>query len=79
MQDMGAEDAAVGVQFVDDHVAQAGEEVGPGLVKGKDTRVQHIGGGEEHLRRIGADFFAAIRGGVAVVDLDCELAAEALH
>ena len=45
--EVAAEDAAVGVQFVDDHIAQVAEQFGPLQMVRQDTGVQHVGVGEE--------------------------------
>ena len=65
--DVGAEHAAVGVRLVDDHPAEAGEEVAPALVVGQDADVEHVGVGEDQVRAA-ADRRAVLARGVAVVD-----------
>ena len=79
VQHVGAEDAAVGVQFVDHHVAQARKEPGPRLVEGQQPGVQHVRRGDEHVRRRGANLPPPLRWGVAVVDVNAEAAAQARH
>ena len=79
VQDVGAKDAAVCVQLVDDHVAQASEEAGPSLVEGQDARVQHVRRGEEHVRRLGANLPAAMARSVAVVNGRAQPASQTLH
>ena len=79
VQHVGTKDAAVRVQFVDDHVAQASEKAGPSLVEGEDARVQHVRRGEKHLRRRGANLPAAVGGGVTVVNSRFQGASQALH
>jgi hypothetical protein len=54
-----AEDTAVGVELVDDDVAQVGEEARPARVVREDARVEHVGVGDEHA--------AALAGGAAGV------------
>ena len=79
VQDVGAKDAAVRVQLVDDHVAQASEKPGPSLVEGEDARVQHVRRGEEHLRRLIANLPTAMARGVAVVNGRFQRASQTLH
>ena len=61
-----AEDAAVGVQLVQYHVAEVFEQPFPARVVGKDAGVQHIGVGQNQVRAI-ADGGTSIGGRVAVV------------
>ena len=77
MEDVGAEDSAVGVELVDDDEFERGEEGGPVLVEGEQGGVQHVRGGDEHVRRRGLDFTAAMGGGVAVVDIHPQFPVEA--
>lgn len=65
--DVGAEDPAVGVALVDDHVAQGAQEGGPAGVGREYPPVQHVGIGQ-HVVGVLADPFAFLDGGVAVVD-----------
>ena len=60
-----AEHAAVGVHFVDDHVAQVFEELRPLGVMRKDGLVQHVGVGH-HQVGVQADGLAGVAGRVAV-------------
>ena len=68
LRDVGAEDAAVGVELVDDHERQPLEESSPGRVVGEDARVQHVGRGDQHVRRVVAQLLSRGGGCVAVVD-----------
>ncbi|MCZ7564158.1 MAG: hypothetical protein M5U08_10525 [Burkholderiales bacterium] len=62
---MRAEDAAVGVQLVDDHVAQALEELRPLGVMRQDPGVQHVRIGDDDVA-VGAHGAARIARRVAV-------------
>lgn len=64
--DVGAEDAAVGVAFVDDDVAQRAQEGGPAGVGGEYPAVQHVRVGE-YVVGVLTYPFAFLDGGVAVV------------
>ena len=74
---MAAEDAAIGVQFVDDDVAQIFEQARPAGVVRKDAGVQHVGIGQHDVGFF-ADGFAGVAGCVAVVGEDAEAIVEAL-
>ncbi len=63
-----AEHPAVGVHFVEDHVAQAGPELRPGVVVGQHGEVDHLGVGQDDVGRVLADFAPEVGRGVAVVD-----------
>ena len=71
---VAAEDAPVGVGFVDDHVAEVEEEVAPAFVVGQDTHADHVGVGEEHAGLLPGQP-ARGGGGVAVVDRHLHLLA----
>ena len=47
VSDVRAEDAAVAVAFVDDHVAQPAEEPRPAGVAGQQRTMQHVRGGQQ--------------------------------
>ncbi len=79
MQHVCAEYAAIGVQLVDDDKAQVRKEIGPCIVKSENTRMQHVGRGKEHVRRVGANFLALIVRCVAVVDANRQFGVEPLH
>ncbi len=64
--EMAAEDAAVGVQLVDDHVAQVAEQLGPLQMVRQDAGVQHVGVGEDQAGALAGRGALALRG-VAVV------------
>jgi hypothetical protein len=64
---MRAEDAAVHVRLVDDHVAEVREDVAPAVVVGEDADVEHVRVGEDHVRPL-ADLPASLALRVAVVD-----------
>jgi hypothetical protein len=70
--DVGAEDAAVGVELVDHHHGEVAEEALPGGVVGQDAGVQHVGRRDEHVRRIVPQLAPLRGGGVAVVDRDAD-------
>ena len=65
--DVRAEDAAVDVRLVDDHVGEVREHVAPAVVVGEDADVEHVRVREHEVRPL-ADLPAALRLGVAVVD-----------
>ena len=46
---MGAEDSAIGVAFVDDHVAQCPKEPSPVRVPGQQRMVHQVGVGQHHM------------------------------
>ena len=73
--DVGAEDPAVGVEFVDRDQPQVAKEFLPAHVVGKDARVKHVGRRDQDVRRFGAQLLALGLGRVAVVDRDVELRA----
>ena len=50
--DVAAKDSAVGVELVEDHVAQPLEEAHPLGVVGQDPRVEHVRVGENDLARL---------------------------
>ena len=64
--DVRSEDAAQGVQLVDDDVLQAHEERGPPLVRREDPHVQHLGVGEHDVGVL-AGPGAVVAGSVTVV------------
>jgi hypothetical protein len=68
--DVRAEDAAVDVQLVQHDPAQVAQERLPILMVREDAGVQHVGVGDQRLRRVGADLLAAGARRVAVVDLE---------
>ena len=68
---MAAEDAAVGVQFVQDDVAQIFEEARPFGVVRQDAGVQHVWIREDDVAAF-ADGFAGVAGRVAIVGEDAE-------
>ena len=74
VQDVGAEDAVVGVQLVDHHPAQVAPHLLPGLVESQEAGVQHVRRGDQDVRRLAADAVAHVAPGVAVVDLGGEAA-----
>ena len=68
MQDVGAEDAAVGVELVDDNVLEAPEELFPLLVVGEHAGVEHVGRRNQNIRQVFAYLLASVRFCIAVVD-----------
>ncbi len=74
---MATEDAAVGVQFVDDNVAKIFEQARPARVMRENAGVQHVGIGENDLAFF-ADSFAGIGGRVAIVGENAEAIVETL-
>ena len=70
--EMTAEDAAIRVQLVDDHVAQVLEELRPARVMREDPGVHHVRIGE-HDVRLPANGAPRIRRRVAVVGEDADL------
>ena len=65
--DMRTENAAVGVQFVNDDEFQVAKEFVPVGVMRQDARVEHVGIGEQEVGGL-PDFGAGGGGGVAVVN-----------
>ena len=47
---MAAEDATIGVQFVDDHELQVLEQLRPSRMVREDPRVHHVGVAEHDVR-----------------------------
>ena len=65
---VAAHDAAVGVDFVDDHELQSRKEAGPrGVVRHK-PHVEHVRVSDEHVRRVRLDGLARRRRRVAVIN-----------
>ena len=64
---MRAEDAAVHVRLVDDHVAEVVQHVAPAVVVRQHAEVEHVRVREDDVRPL-ADLPAALALGVAVVD-----------
>ena len=71
---VAAEDAAIGVQLVDDHVAQVLEQLRPARMVRQDARVHHVGVAE-HEVRARPDRPARVLRRVAVVGEDADLLA----
>jgi hypothetical protein len=69
---MRAEDAAIGVGLIDDHVAQAAEELIPVGVVRQDAGMQHVWVGQ-YDAGILADGGAVLLRGVAVIDSRCQV------
>ena len=69
---MRAENAAVGMGLVDDHIMQVGEKFIPVGVMGKNAGVQHVRVGQDDAG-IAADGGAVLLGGVAVIDGGCQV------
>ncbi len=66
---MAAKDAPVGVELVDDHIAQPLKEIGPLRMRGQNARVKHVRVGE-HNARAAADAPAFARRRIAIIDGD---------
>ena len=64
---MRAEDAAIGVSFINDDEAQIGEEIAPVGVMRQNPRVKHVGVAQ-HDARVLADGRAVFLRGVTIVD-----------
>ena len=73
---MAAEHAAIGVQLVEDDVAQVFEDARPLRVVRQDAGVQHVRVREDDVAAF-ANGFARVAGRVAVVGEDAELIVEA--
>ena len=71
---MAAEDAAIGVQLVDDDVAQILEELRPPRMVRQDAGVHHVGIAE-HQMRAGANRATSVLRRVAVVGEHADLLA----
>src|SRR5713226_1501489 len=69
--EVAAEDAAVGVQLIEDDVTEVFEEAGPARVVREDAGVQHVWVGQDDVTFF-ADGFASVRGCVAVVGENAE-------
>ena len=63
---MASEDAAIRVKFIDDHVLQIGKKLLPFRVMRQDSRVQHVGIGDDNIPLL-ADGLTGIVRCVAVV------------
>ena len=72
---VAAEHAAVGVQLVDDHVAQVLEQLRPARMVRQDARVHHVGIAE-HEVRARPDRAAGVLRRIAVVGEDADLLAQ---
>ena len=72
VRDVRAEDAAVDVGLVDDHVGEVREHVAPAVVVREHAHVEHVRVGEDQVRPL-AHLPAAVGGGVAVVDRRTQL------
>ena len=72
---MAAENAAIGVQFVQHDVAQIFEEAHPFGVVRQNAGVQHVRVGENHVAAL-ANGFARVAGRVAVIGEDAEAVIE---
>src|SRR5262249_5749064 len=70
--DVGAEDTAVDMRLVDDHVAEVREHVSPAVVVWEHADMEHVWIGQDEVRPA-ADLPATLRLGVAVVDCGSEL------
>ena len=70
--EVAAEDAAIGVQLVDDDEAQVLEQLRPARMVRQDARVQHVGVAEHHVRAA-ADGAARVLRRVAVVGEHADL------
>ncbi len=68
LRHVAAEDTPVGVHFVDDHKAQAGEKRGPGGVVGEQPQVQHVRVADEDLGVLRLEGLALRGWRVPVVD-----------
>ena len=64
--DVAAKDAAIGVEFVQDDVAQAAKKAHPASVVGEDADVEHVGVGDEDAGLF-ADGGAVAGGGVTII------------
>ncbi len=71
---MGTEDAAIGVNLVQDHEGEIGEQIFPLFGIGHDAGVEHVGVCKEYFRNPGSDLFSPIGRGVAIVDPGVDLA-----
>ena len=67
VRDVRAEDAAVDVGLVDDHIAQVGEDVAPTVVVRQEADVEHVRVREDHVGR-SPDAAPVLDRRVAVVD-----------
>src|SRR2546430_12747032 len=74
---MAAEDAAVGVQFIQDNVAKVFEEARPARVMRQNSRVQHVRIGEDDVAFF-ANGTARVRGSITVVSENAEAIFQAL-
>jgi len=75
--EMAAENAAVGVEFIEDDVAEIFEEARPARMVREDAGVKHVGIGENDVTLF-ADGFAGVARSVAVVSENTEAIIEAL-
>jgi hypothetical protein len=68
VQHVRSEDAAIGVQLVENDPAQAGPEAGPVRVRRQQRRMQHVRVRQQDVRWIGAQAPALGIAGVAIED-----------
>ena len=69
MQHVGAKNAIVCVQFVNDDPAQISQQLLPGFMEGEDAGVQHVRCRDENVGQLFADLLAYMWLRVAVIDL----------
>ena len=74
---VGAENAPVSVNFVNDHIAQVFKELYPLGVMGQNALMQHVGVGHHHVSRL-ANGRACGGGGVPVVGIGLDLRAHGI-
>ncbi len=72
IRQVGAEDAPVDVELVDDHVLEVREELLPLRVVGKDPGVEHVGVRDDDVA-LPADRLAGVVGGVPVVGVGLDV------
>ena len=70
---MGAEDAAVGVNLVQDDKRQVFEQPFPVLMMGQKSPVEHVRIGKNDFRDPGPDLFSLVGGRVPIVDAGRDL------
>ena len=65
---VGAEDASIGVHFVEDDIGEVFEELFPALMISQYPAVEHVRIGHKDFRHLGPDLLPRVGRGIAVID-----------
>ena len=63
-----AEDASIGVHFVEDHIGEVFEKLLPTLVVSQYPAVEHVRIGHQDFRHLGPDLLSRVGRGISVID-----------